>query len=90
MSSEFYEWKNISHYTPTSWLGVLYLGIITGGLGYVLFFKGLKYMEASRGINAFYFKPVIATLLCCYFNMPIRLQQPAKTFADVHPFASSF
>jgi drug/metabolite transporter (DMT)-like permease len=53
----------IAGFTLSTWLGLMYLGFIAGGIGYICFFKGLSLMEASRGINAFYFKPIIATLL---------------------------
>jgi len=53
----------IMQFTWSTWVGLLYLGFIAGGVGYICFFKGLALMEASRGINAFYFKPIIATLL---------------------------
>ncbi len=49
--------------TIKAWMGILWLGIITGGIGYLLFFKGIQDIEASEGINAFYFKPVFSTVL---------------------------
>ena len=52
----------ITQSTWQTWVGLLYLGIITTGIGYLAFFKGLAMMEASKGINAFYFKPVLATI----------------------------
>lgn len=57
------QFSAIIHFTWSTWVGLLYLGFIAGGIGYICFFKGLSLMEASRGINAFYFKPIIATLL---------------------------
>ena len=57
------EFHALSQYTVKAWIGVFYLGIVSGGIGYVLFFKGLQKMEASKGINAFYFKPIFATIL---------------------------
>ncbi len=57
------EIQTLNKTTASGWLGIFWLGIITGGLGYVLFFKGLQKIEASKGINAFYFKPIFATVL---------------------------
>lgn len=48
------------------WLQLLYLGIITTGFGYLWFFKGLALMDASKGINAFYFKPILATIMAFF------------------------
>jgi drug/metabolite transporter (DMT)-like permease len=53
----------IPQYSGLTWGILIYLGIFTGGLGYVLFFKGLQLMEASKGITIFYLKPIIATFL---------------------------
>ena len=57
------EWDILIHYSFEATAGVLYLGIVTGGIGYLFFFKGIKLMEASKGINVFYFKPIFATIL---------------------------
>ena len=57
------EWQIISNFSWTTWIGMLYLGIITTGLGYILFFKGMHMIEASKGINLFYLKPIFATIL---------------------------
>jgi drug/metabolite transporter (DMT)-like permease len=53
-------------FSANVWLIILYLGIITAGWGYVLFFMGLQRLEASRGINFFYLKPIIATVLAFF------------------------
>lgn len=55
--------QNIHQYSLNTWFLLIYLGIFTAGLGYLFFFKGLNLTEASTGINAFYFKPFIATIL---------------------------
>ncbi|MHA1822050.1 MAG: DMT family transporter [Promethearchaeota archaeon] len=57
------------NYSASAWLGLIYLGVVTGGIGYVLFFKGINMMEVSKGINIFYFKPIIASILS-YFIFP--------------------
>ncbi|WP_371803483.1 DMT family transporter [Candidatus Lokiarchaeum ossiferum] len=57
------QWQIITNFTWTTWIGMLYLGIITTGLGYILFFKGIDMIEASKGINLFYLKPIFATIL---------------------------
>ena len=57
------------NYSAGAWLGLIYLGVVTGGIGYVLFFKGINMMEVSKGINIFYFKPIIASILS-YFIFP--------------------
>lgn len=57
------EFNILNDYNTKIWFGLFYLGIVTTGIGYVLFFKGLNKMEASKGINVFYLKPIIATIL---------------------------
>ncbi len=56
------EIATLSLFTWQTWLGMLYLGIFTSGIAYLFFFKGLEKIEASRGINLFYLKPIIATM----------------------------
>ena len=46
-----------------TWLILLYLGIFATGVSYLLFFKGISKMEASKGINLVYLKPIFATTL---------------------------
>lgn len=60
------DFARLPTYGLNTWLGLLFLGIVTGGIGYVLFFKGIEMMEASKGINMFYFKPIIATILAFF------------------------
>ena len=57
------EIQTLQKTTSAGWWGIVWLGVFTGGLGYLLFFKGLQNIEASKGINAFYFKPIFATIL---------------------------
>lgn len=58
---------NVEAYSLNTWLLLVYLGVFTAGLGYLFFFKGINLTEASTGINAFYFKPFIATFLSYFF-----------------------
>jgi len=44
-------------------LSVLYLGLAATGTGYLLYFKGLHRIGASKGATVFYLKPVFASLL---------------------------
>lgn len=57
------EFSTILNYNWKSWIGVIYIGLFVSGVAYLFFFKGLQMMEASKGINVFYFKPIIATIL---------------------------
>jgi drug/metabolite transporter (DMT)-like permease len=60
------DWENLFSHSPLTWIGLIYLGAVTGGLGYVAFFRGLQMMDASKGITMFYLKPVIATILAFF------------------------
>ena len=55
--------EDTDQFTLETWIILLYLGLITMGIGYISFYKGLAMMDASKGIMAFYFKPIIATFL---------------------------
>ena len=48
-------------------LSLLYLGIIVTGIGYYLYFEGLKNLSTSKGAMIFYMKPVIAGILAYIF-----------------------
>ncbi|WP_434512269.1 DMT family transporter [Desulfitobacterium sp. AusDCA] len=55
---------NISELThPTIWGGVLYLGIVSTALGFLLWNRGLQMLNASSGGLFFFFQPVVGTLL---------------------------
>ncbi len=52
--------------TTSNILSLAYLGIIITGIGYFLYFEGLKTIATSKGAMFFYLKPVIAGILA-YF-----------------------
>ncbi len=57
------EFNTFINQTWNTWLILLYLGILATGVSYFLFFKGISQMEASKGINIVYLKPIFATAL---------------------------
>ncbi|MEM2123545.1 MAG: DMT family transporter [Candidatus Bathyarchaeia archaeon] len=42
---------------------LIYLGLATNGLAYILYFWGISMLEVSKGTMAFFLKPVIASIL---------------------------
>ncbi len=56
-------WRELAGYNPSAWAWLLYLGVVTVGLGYILYFEGLCRVPASRGASLFYLKPVLALLI---------------------------
>lgn len=60
-------WKEMATYSAHSWMWILYLGLVTVGLGYILYFEGMSRVPASRGASLFYIKPVLAVLLARFF-----------------------
>jgi uncharacterized membrane protein len=56
-------WSELAGYNLAGWAWLLYLGVVTVGLGYVLYFEGLRRVPASRGASLFYLKPVLALLV---------------------------
>jgi drug/metabolite transporter (DMT)-like permease len=56
-------WGEMADYTFRAWAWLMYLGFIAVGLGYILYFEGMKRVPASRGASLFYIKPVLALLL---------------------------
>lgn len=60
-------WKDVAAYHLAAWGWLLYLGMVTVGLGYLLYFGGMSRVEASRGASLFYLKPVLALFLARIF-----------------------
>lgn len=60
-------WKDMAGYHPLTWAWLLYLGVVTVGIGYLLYFGGMRRIEVSRGASLFYVKPVLALLLARLF-----------------------
>lgn len=56
-------WKEMVFYDPATWGWLLYLGVATVGVGYLLYFGGMSRIPASRGAGLFYLKPVLALFL---------------------------
>lgn len=55
---------NISQLThPTIWGGLLYLGIVSTAIAFLLWNRGLQMLNASSGGIFFFFQPVVGTLL---------------------------
>ncbi len=60
-------WREMASYSSRAWLWLLYLGAVTVGLGYLLYFEGMRRIPASRGASLFYLKPVLALLFAHLF-----------------------
>jgi drug/metabolite transporter (DMT)-like permease len=56
-------WAEMADYNLRAWAWLLYLGVVTVGIGYILYFEGMRRVPASRGASLFYLKPVLALLL---------------------------
>ncbi len=56
-------WGEVAAYGARAWVWLLYLGVVTVGIGYILYFEGMRRVPASRGASLFYLKPVLALLL---------------------------
>ena len=46
-----------------NWLVVLYVGVMITGVGYLFYFIGIRYSDATTGSMTFFIKPVIAPVL---------------------------
>ena len=57
----------MASYGLRAWCWLLYLGVVTVGLGYFLYFEGMRRVPASRGASLFYLKPVLALLFAHVF-----------------------
>lgn len=53
---------SVSTFSLKSWALLAYLGVAAVGIGYLLYFEGLRRVTASRGTALFYMKPVLATV----------------------------
>lgn len=60
------EFNTFLIYDFNSWYLILFLGIISTGLGIYLFFIGLKHIEVSKGISLAFLKPIFATVLAFF------------------------
>lgn len=60
-------WGEMASYGPRDWWWLIYLGTVTVGLGYFLYFEGMSRVAASRGASLFYLKPVLALLFAHLF-----------------------
>ncbi len=61
-------WREMAGYNPRAWAWLVYLGVVTVGLGYILYFEGMRRVPASRGASLFYLKPVLA-LIIAHFTL---------------------
>lgn len=59
-------WGELASYDAGTWGWLLYLGMVTVGIGYLLYFEGMRQVPASRGASLFYLKPILALLLAHY------------------------
>ncbi len=53
---------SVTSFSLKSWALLVYLGVAAVGIGYLLYFEGLRRVTASRGTALFYMKPVLATV----------------------------
>ncbi|MHA1150479.1 MAG: DMT family transporter [Promethearchaeota archaeon] len=60
------EYKTFMDYPLESWFWILFMGVISTGIGIYLLFYGIRYIEVSRGISLAFLKPIFATILA-YF-----------------------
>ena len=56
-------WEEMAGYNLRAWAWLLYLGVITVGVGYILYFEGMRRVTASRGASLFYVKPILAVFI---------------------------
>ncbi len=60
------EWKIKNTEWPVngeSWLGIIYLGVISTALAFYFWNKGFEYIDVSVGSLFFFFQPIVGTLL---------------------------
>lgn len=58
----------INTFNAFDWLGILYLGIMTSGVGYLIWFNALKKMEASKLAVFNNLQPILTTILAMIFH----------------------
>ncbi|TFF94669.1 MAG: EamA family transporter, partial [Promethearchaeota archaeon] len=51
------------NYSGYEWFWIIFLGIVSTGLGIWLLFEGINRMEVSKGMSLAFFKPIFATIL---------------------------
>ena len=55
------------HFTARAFLVGVYLGLIPAGLGYVFWFRGLKYVKAGSLAPLQYLAPVVTMIIACFW-----------------------
>ncbi|MHA1298750.1 MAG: DMT family transporter [Candidatus Helarchaeota archaeon] len=50
------------NYPLEVWLYIILLGVVFSGLAYILFFKGLRKVDTSKGASLIFLKPIISTI----------------------------
>jgi drug/metabolite transporter (DMT)-like permease len=58
---------NLGELTVSNWAGVLYIGTITSGVAYAMWYYALKHIEASRVAVFNNLQPVLTTILAVIF-----------------------
>lgn len=57
------EFNTFFQYDFNSWFWIIFLGIISTGLGIYLLYEGIRWVELSKGISLAFLKPIFATIL---------------------------
>jgi drug/metabolite transporter (DMT)-like permease len=59
--------QSVSHYSPSVWLGLLYLGLFGSAVGFIWYYEGIKAIGPSRAGVFINFVPISAILLASLF-----------------------
>ncbi|TXT59667.1 MAG: membrane protein of unknown function [Promethearchaeota archaeon] len=57
------EFQTFLIYSAYEWFWIIFLGVVSTGLGIWLLFEGISRMEVSKGMSLAFFKPIFATIL---------------------------
>lgn len=60
------EWTNLLHLSPTSWAGILFLGVFCSGLGYLFWYSALEKRDSGVVGVYLYLEPFV-TVIGAYF-----------------------
>ncbi|MGV9142248.1 MAG: DMT family transporter [Promethearchaeota archaeon] len=60
------EFNTFFVYNMESWFWIIFLGIVSTGLGIYLLYEGIKRIELSKGISLAFLKPIFALILAFF------------------------
>ena len=85
------ELQGFLKYNIEAWLWILFLGIISTGIGTYLLFEGVNRVEVSKGFSVAFLKPIFTTILAFFIllEVPSSILLVSISLVMIHYFNHS-